>query len=849
MSNEDFFQQGKTSDDHRQRAGDSQSDESSISSVPSMFSGTTLSSLSSARSKINVATEELVSLLHNDRGLRPLFDTALQRLKPSKFESTFTKLLKTYAVELRHTAADNLEMGAVRLVYSQRKFVANCIRRVYVPDSSDIIEELHQIITQNPAKDQQLEKFFYEMGLVPKALPKVADLEDGQSSDDSDMGDPEQPYLPNLTQVRKFMLSGVAFENLRKNFDRGLNPRDTGESKATTDRKRARSPSIEDIAAENAKRRRGPHPDDTATEAAEPDFRDAALTEEAKTTPNRKRQRSPSFDGLLEPLSKHHQRRKGQHPESSTDAVVESGFENIPGVSAEPVWPSNTPTTVSSALKEVSPAHDRLGNVETKHDRLSDLAFEPVGPPEALHPQATSESTELAELKAQRRRSLSEIQILHDEPESPQSSHKKHKCPNCSKSFTRYHNLKSHLLIHSQKRPYIRVPSSTSISSYHYGSYHGQISPRVEIKPELNTSFSGRISPFTEARVPTPEPTTDSSEKMDTTNRRTSIIGIPYRAVRRYWNIWRRPRLRPGYRRLEWICECGDELYGDFENTNPEAVNNLHMILQNPGLQSPQQPGQPQTASLGSSAASTNQAAANPGINSIRNPRPAPIGSMIPTGCNMPPSPEPYTRKFLELCVNTGKFHKSLGEIDITNINCDRDLFTLTKQRYEEVRGHRSRFFLLEPTAVEWVHFSLEERHSVGILLRPNAVPPKNEVVSKHYEYAPCPLDALPPIPDNIFLHHLTNPGPHRSPVWLRRLPKKVNDSILGLEPRVGNRMGRTYHRRPKLACCMASGVMHRLHERPVWNPLVSLSERCFWRFWRGELDDERFGDFDDGVF
>lgn len=146
----------------------------------------------------------------------------------------------------------------------------------------------------------------------------------------------------------------------------------------------------------------------------------------------------------------------------------------------------------------------------------------------------------------------------------------------------------------------------------------------------------------------------------------------------------------------------------------------------------------------------------------------------------MQPSPDPHTRKFLELCVNTGKFHKSLGEIDITNVNCDRDLFTLTKQRYAEVRGHRSRFFLLEPTAVEWVQFSLEERHRVGILLRPKAVPPENEVVSKHYEYAPCPLDALPPIPDNIFLHHLTNPGPHRRPVWLRRLPKKVNDSILG---------------------------------------------------------------------
>ena len=214
----------------RVNTASNQSDTSSSFSVPSMFSGTTLSSLSSTYGKINVATEELVALLHNHNGLRPLFDTALQLFKPTKFERHFTKLLKIYALELRQEAANELEKAAVRLVYSQRKFVANCIRRVYVPDSSDTAEELQRLITQNPAKDQQLETFFDGMGLVPKALPAVADPDDGQSSDDSDMGDPEQPYLPNLTQVRKFMISGVAFENLRKNLDRFLNPRNKGDT-------------------------------------------------------------------------------------------------------------------------------------------------------------------------------------------------------------------------------------------------------------------------------------------------------------------------------------------------------------------------------------------------------------------------------------------------------------------------------------------------------------------------------------------------------------------------------------------------------------------------------------------
>lgn len=38
-------------------------------------------------------------------------------------------------------------------------------------------------------------------------------------------------------------------------------------------------------------------------------------------------------------------------------------------------------------------------------------------------------------------------------PETP--SQKKHKCPYCSTEFTRHHNLKSHLLTHTQEKPFV----------------------------------------------------------------------------------------------------------------------------------------------------------------------------------------------------------------------------------------------------------------------------------------------------------------------------------------------------------------------------------------------------------
>lgn len=645
-----------------------QSDASSIASVPSMFSGTTLSSMSVAYGSINVAVEELLYLLLNDQELRTMFDIVLQRVKPDKFERNFTKLLKVYAVELKRTAVSELDKAAVHLVYSQRKYVTNRIRRVYVPDNSKTVEDPHTLIAQNPGKDKQLEKFL--RGRHPTI--KANDPDDVQSSDDSNMGDPEQPCLPNLTHVRHFMTSGTAFENLKKNFDRFINPQTPKEPEAPHGRKRRRSPSIDDLVEEISKRRKELHTDD---EVIEPCPEDAREVQEAKSSQGRKRQRSPSIDDTVEECSK---RPKGQHPPdtSGTDYApshdpAEGGdkvqLEVMPSEdlldpyraeSAGPLSPSDPSLPVPPALKGLWREHELSGKVKMESESRSPATMKSVDPFEPGQPQTFSGSVVAPSSNAQRGDALSipGTAVALDEFQSLLSSKKKHYCPVCLQGFTRYHNLERHLLTHRNEKPYVcqtcdsrfrrlhdlkrhktlhtgerlhecsqcrqRFARADTLVRHSKGSggcagrkssdgsfgasgavyaggertdgllpieeglyelelvdedagrpddrgpgpklpsrcndddrtLHIHRSPQMVSMVDQKTAASERASPITEAQDPLEEITVTHRGNMNSTNMHTGTVGTPFQALRRYWNMWRRPRLRPGYRRLEWTC-------------------------------------------------------------------------------------------------------------------------------------------------------------------------------------------------------------------------------------------------------------------------------------------------------
>ena len=64
-------------------------------------------------------------------------------------------------------------------------------------------------------------------------------------------------------------------------------------------------------------------------------------------------------------------------------------------------------------------------------------------------------------------------------------------------------------------------------------------------------------------------------------------------------------------------------------------------------------------------------------------------------------------KKYFELCVNYGQWEKRLGEIDITNVTTDEDLFCKIVEKYTSIRGSLGKaLFLLQPVDIHFVHVS-----------------------------------------------------------------------------------------------------------------------------------------------
>lgn len=143
--------------------------------------------------------------------------------------------------------------------------------------------------------------------------------------------------------------------------------------------------------------------------------------------------------------------------------------------------------------------------------------------------------------------------------------------------------------------------------------------------------------------------------------------------------------------------------------------------------------------------------------------------------------------KYLELCVNVGKYETKLAEIQISStqsggaaICTDAHLFRQIYHRYTALRRRTWRRFLYRPAGIKFVHFGVQAGNRVSFFSS-DPLPPEDEIAAKRYEYSLNP-PVPPPMDSRTFLHYFYKHEEYSHSTnakWVNRLPKKLGDSLI----------------------------------------------------------------------
>lgn len=240
--------------------------------------------------------------------------------------------------------------------------------------------------------------------------------------------------------------------------------------------------------------------------------------------------------------------------------------------------------------------------------------------------------------------------------------------------------------------------------------------------------------------------------------------------------------------------ECGEEMFADLLLTNNSDCQRMLEFLSRSS--DPRDQDQTTPSQLEGGTAQLNYIAPNPSQSSLGKGKAS--ASTISSGTTWAGSNGSqsaplqangsYTRaKYLELCVNVGKYKTKLAEIQATAANrsglticTDGHLFRKIYTRYFELRKDSWRRFLYRPAGIKFVHFAVQHNEEV-IFYSEDQYPTEEVLTRKLYEY-----DLRPPIPppmdSRTFLHYFYEHKAHsqfRSAKFVHRLPKKLGESLV----------------------------------------------------------------------